>query len=164
SSLTIRQRANGLEATLTLALRDAAQLAEFDENHDGTVTPLEFDRRRSRLEAGGASQVVIAADGKIAKEKSVRSRLDENNNVEVRLDSDVAVFSSLEVQSKLIASLPLGHRQYLQVQDSRGQTVFERLLSATADHATLQMSPANASPAAFETVRSFMNFLSLGVS
>jgi hydrogenase/urease accessory protein HupE len=163
SSLTIRQRANGLEATLTLALRDAAQLAEFDENHDGTVTPLEFDRRRSRLEAAAASQVVIAADGKIAKEKSVRSRLDENNNVEVRLDSDVAVFSSLEVQSKLIASLPLGHRQYLQVQDSRGQTVFERLLSATADHATLQMSPANASPAAFETVRSFMNFLSLGV-
>jgi hydrogenase/urease accessory protein HupE len=163
SSLTIQQRANGLEAILTLALRDAAQLAELDENHDGTVTQLEFDRGRSKLEAAAASHVVIAADGKVAKDKSVRSRLDENNNVEVRLDSDAVVFSSLEVQSKLIASLPLGHRQYLQIQDSHGQTVFERLLSATADHAAVQMSRANASAAALETVRSLANFLSLGL-
>src|SRR4030095_7890982 len=75
SSLTIRQRANGLEAILTLALRDAAQLAELDENHDGTVTRLEFDRGRSQLEVAAASQVVIAADGKVAKKKSVRRRL-----------------------------------------------------------------------------------------
>src|SRR5206468_5986620 len=112
SSLTIRPRTSSLEATLTLAIKDAAQLAELDENPDGTVTQVEFARGRRQLEGAVASEVVIAADGKVAKEKSIRSRLDENNNVEVRLDFDAVVFSSLEIQSKLISSLPLWHRQY----------------------------------------------------
>jgi hydrogenase/urease accessory protein HupE len=163
SSLTIRSGTNMLEATLTLAVRDAAQLAELAQNHDGTVTQIEFARGQSQLDAAVARQVVIAADGKLALAKSIRSRLDQNNNVEVRLDFGVTVFSSFEILSKLIASLPLGHRQYLQVQNSAGETVFERLLSATEDHATVQMPHTNANIAAFETVHSFANFLSLGV-
>jgi hydrogenase/urease accessory protein HupE len=163
SSLTIRPRTGGLEATLTLAVKDAAQLAELDENHDGTVTQAEFARERPQFEAVVARQVVIAADGKVAKDKSISSHLDENNNVEVRLDFGATVFSSLEIQSKIIASLPLGHRQYLQVQNSAGETVIERLLSASADRATVQMPHTNWSTTAVESVRSFTNFLSLGV-
>ena len=163
SSLTIQPRTSGLDATLTLAVKDAAQIAELDENRDGTVTQAEFARGERQLEAAVAREVVIAADGKIAKNKSIRSRLDENNNVEVRLNFGATVFSSLEIQSKLIASLPLGHRQYLQVQNSAGETVFERLLSAAADHAAVQMPHINWSTSAVESVRSFANFLSLGV-
>jgi len=163
SSLTIRPRTSSLEATLTLAIKDAAQLAELDENHDGTVTQVEFGRSRWQLEGAIARQVVIAADGKVTKDKSIRSRLDANNNVEVRLDFDAVVFSSLEIQSKLIASLPFGHRQYLKVEDSAGETVFERLLSGSADRATVQMPQTNWRTSAVESVRSFANFLSLGV-
>ena len=162
SSLTIQQRANGLEATLTLAVKDAAQLAELDANHNTTVTQVEFERGRSQFEATVASQVLIAADGKVAKDKSVRSHLDQNNNVQVCLDYYVTGFSSLEIQSKIIASLPLGHRQYLQVQNSAGETVFESLLSATADCATVRM-PDTTGNNALEAVHSFANFLSLGV-
>jgi hydrogenase/urease accessory protein HupE len=163
SSLTIRPSTSSLQATLTLAVKDAAQLAELDENHDGTVTQAEFGRSRWQLEAVMARQVVIACDGKVAKYKSIRSRLDENNNVEVRLDFGAPIFSTLEIQSNFIASLPLGHRQYLQVQNLPGETVFERLLSASAHRVTVQMPHTSASMAAFETVRSFANFLSLGV-
>jgi len=163
SSLIIRPRTSGLETTLTLAAKDAAQLAELDQNRDGTVTQVEFGRSRWQLEAAVAREVVIAADGKVVKDKSISSRLDEKNNVEVRLDFGVTVFSSLEIQSKLIGSLPLGHREFLQVQDLDGKTVFERLLSASADGATVQMPHIGASNAAFETVGSFANFLSLGV-
>ena len=163
SSLIIRPRTSGLETTLTMAVKDAAQLAELDENRDGTVTQVEFGRSRWQLEAAVAREVVIAADGKVVKDKSISSRLDEKNNVEVRLDFGVTVFSSLEIQSKLIGSLPLGHREFLQVQDLDGKTVFERLLSASADGATVQMPHIGASNAAFETVGSFANFLSLGV-
>src|SRR5262245_13511054 len=49
-SLTIRQRSNGLEAVLTLAVKDAAQLAEIDKDHDGIVTQFEFAQTRSQLE------------------------------------------------------------------------------------------------------------------
>ena len=163
SSLTIRPGTSSLQATLTLAVKDAAQLTELDENHDGTVTQVEFGRSRWQLEAVVAGEVVIAADGKVAKDKSIRSRLDENNNVEVRLDYGPLVFSSLEIQSKLFTSLPLGHRQYLQIQNSASETVFERLLSAAADHAAVQMPDTNWSNTTFEIVRSFANFLSLGV-
>ena len=163
SSLTIRQRTNSLEATLTLAVKDAAQVAELDEDHDGIVTQAEFAQTRSQLETAVARQVIIAADGKVAKAQSVHSRLDENNNVEVLLNFDAVGFSSLEIQSKIIASLPLGHRQYLQIQNTTGETVFERLLSAAADRATVQMPHTDASTVALEVVSSFTNFLCLGV-
>jgi hydrogenase/urease accessory protein HupE len=163
SSLTIRQRTNGLEATLTLAVKDAAQIAELDRDHDGLVTQAEFARTRSHFETAVTRQLFIAQDGKFAEPQSVRSKLDENNNVEVRLDFPAVVFSNLEIQSKLIASLPLGHRQYLQIQDSRGETTFERLLSAAADRATVAMPGAHSTTGTFEAARSFANFVSLGV-
>jgi hydrogenase/urease accessory protein HupE len=163
SSLTIRERRNGLEATLTLAVRDAAQVAELDEDHDGIVTQAEFDRGQSHLDAAVARQIIIAADGQVAKDSSIHSRLDGNNNVEVRLNFDAVAFFNLEIQSKLIASLPFGHRQYLQIQNSTGQTLFERLLSAAANRAIMQMPHTDASATAVEVVRSFTNFLCLGV-
>src|SRR6476620_5298673 len=163
SSLTIRQRTNGLEATLTLAVRDAAQIAELDEDHDGIVTQAEFAQTGSQLETVVAREILIAVDGKVIKDTSIHSRLDENNNVEVLLNLDAVVFSNLKIQSKLIASLPLGHRQYLQVQNSRGETIFERLLSAAADRATVEMPDAHSSASAFEAVSSLTNFLCLGV-
>ena len=163
SSLTIRQRTNSLEATLTLAVKDAAQVAELDEDRDGIVTQAEFARSRPQLEAAVERQVVIIAAQKVAKNSSIHSRLDENNNVEVRLNFDAVAFFNLEIQSKLIASLPLGHRQYLQIQNSTGQTLFERLLGATTDRAIVQEPHTDASTVAVEAVRSFTNFLCLGV-
>ena len=163
SSLTIRQRTKGLEATVTLAVKDAVQLAELAGDHDGIVTQAEFAQTRSQLQAVVERQLFIAVDGKVANAQSVRSQLDENNNVEVRLNFDAIGFSSLEIQSKIIASLPLGHRQYLQVQNSAGETLFEQLLSAGADRATVEMPDPHSSIGAFEPARSFANFLSLGV-
>src|ERR1044072_4163153 len=163
SSLTIRLGTSSLQATLTLAVKDAAQLAELDENHDGTVTQVEFGRSQERLEAAVGKEIVIAADSKVCKPEFIRSYLDQNNNVEVRLDFGPVVFSSLEIQSNLIASLPLGHRQYLEVQELRGKTIVGRLLSAASNQATVGMPRTNASVAPFEIVRSFANFLSLGV-
>ena len=163
SSLAIRARANSLEATLTLAIRDAAQLSELDENQDGNVTQVEFARGKWQLDAAVARQLFIATDGHVLKVQSIRSDLDEKNNVEVHLDFGPISFSRLEIQSNLLASLPRGHRQYLQVQDSGGATVVEGLLSAAADRATAEFAVANATGTAHETVSSFGNFLALGV-
>jgi hydrogenase/urease accessory protein HupE len=163
SSLTIQQRMNNLEVTLTLAVKDAAQLVELDEDNDGIVAQAEFARSRPQLEAAVERQVVITALEKVIKNKSVHSRLDQNNNVEVFLNFDAVAFFNLEIQSKLIASLPLGHRQYLEVQNLRGKTIFRRLLSAAANHATIQMAHTDASDYAVEVISSFTNFLCLGV-
>src|SRR4029077_16693749 len=163
SSLAVRSCRNSLEVTLTLAVRDAAQLAGLDEDHDGIVTQAEFAHTRSQLEMAVARQLFIAADGKIAKDTSIHSRLDGNNNAEVCLNFHAVGFSSLEIQSKILGFLPLGHRQYLQIQNSLGEIIFERFLSAAQYRATVQMPPTNASTAMFEAARSFANFLSLGV-
>jgi hydrogenase/urease accessory protein HupE len=163
SSLTIRQRPDRVEAALTLAVKDAAQLIELDDDHDGRVTQAEFARARSRLETALARQLVLASDGKVAKAHVVRSHLDGNNNVEVDLHFQAADSSSLEVQSRLIASLPLGHRQYLQVQNSAGEPVLEKLLSAATDRATAQFAANNAKVSTRETGNSFTDFVVLGV-
>ena len=148
---------------MTLAVKDAAQIAELDQDQDGTVTQAEFGRNQSQFDVAVASQIVIAVNGKVVKDSSIHSRLDENNNVEARLNFHGAGFSSLEIQSKIIASLPFGHRQYLQIQNSRGQTIFERLLSAATDRATVEVAHARSNTAALEAVSSFTNFLCLGV-
>ncbi len=90
------------------------------------MTQAEFAQTRSQLETAVARQLFIAADDKVANAQFVRSQLDENNNVEVRLNFHAIGFSSLEIQSKIIASLPLGHRQYLQIQNATGETFLER--------------------------------------
>jgi hydrogenase/urease accessory protein HupE len=163
SSLTIRQRTNSLEATLTLAVKDAAQVAELDEDHDGIVTQAEFAQTRSQLETAVARQLFIAADDKVANAQSVRGQLDKNNKVEVLLKFGAVVFSNLEIESKLFTSLPLGHRQYLQIQNSRGETIFQQLLSVAADRAIVEMPDAHSSTGVFEAARSFANFFCLGV-
>jgi HupE / UreJ protein len=163
SRLAIRAQANSTGATLTLAITDAAQLAELDANHDGIVTRVEFERSRGQLETAVARQLLIAADGKLLQVQSIRSHLDEKNNVEVHLSFGPASFSRLEIQSNLLASLPRGHRQYLQVQDSAGAAVLEGFLSAAADRATAEFGVANTAATARETVSSFGNFLVLGV-
>src|SRR5437870_12132198 len=71
SSLAIRQRSDGVEATLTLAVKDAVQLAELDDNHDGSVTQAEFARTRSKLETAVAAGLVVAADGSVPKVQSI---------------------------------------------------------------------------------------------
>jgi HupE / UreJ protein len=163
SSLTIRARTDGLEATLTFAVRDAAQLAELDADNDGIVTQVEFTRCRAHLEAAVVRQVLIAADGTVLKVQSVRSHLDKKNNAEVDLNFGRISFSRLEIQSNLLASLPRGHRQYLQVQNSSGKTVAEKLLSADADRATAEFGVANTAATTREAVSSFGNLLILGV-
>jgi hydrogenase/urease accessory protein HupE len=163
SSLVIRACPNGLETTLTLAAKDAAQLVELDYDHDGIVTQGEFGRGRSQLEAVVAAQLIVAPDGKLARPESNRSRLDENSNVEVHLDFHSGVVSTLKIQSELLASLPNGHRQYLQVQDFTGKSITEGLLSAAADRATARITGTNPSVAAGETISSFADFLALGV-
>jgi hydrogenase/urease accessory protein HupE len=164
SSLTIQPHPDGLEATLTLAVKDAAQLVALDYDGDGIVTQAEFARSRSQLEAVVGAQLIIAPDGKVVRPEFIRGRLDENSNVEVHLDFHTAIVSMLEIQSKLITSLPNGHRQYLRVEDFTGKTITERLLSATADHATAQIAVPNRSVAVRDkNASSFADFLALGV-
>src|SRR5262249_10534003 len=84
-------------------------------------------------------------------------------NVEVYLTFCVAHFSAVEIQSKLIASLPPGHRQYLQIQDSSGRSITEGLLSATSDQARALFATANVKTHLRETIHSFVDFLVLGL-
>jgi hydrogenase/urease accessory protein HupE len=127
------------------------------------VTQAEFTGARSELEALVEGGLVVTPDGKVAKAQAIRSHLDGNNNVEIDLDFATAAFSSLEIESKLIASLPLGHRQYLQVQNSVGETVSEKLLSAAGDRASAEFAAPNAPVTTREVVSSLGNFLVLGV-
>lgn len=163
SSVTIRPQLSGLEATVTLAVKDAAQLVDLDGNHDGIVTQAEFGRGQSKLEAVAAAQLLVSLDGKSASPVSIHSRLDENKNVEVYLTFRVAHFSVVEIQSKLIASLPPGHRQFLQIQDFSGRSITEGLLSATADQARALIATANVKADVRETIDSFVDFLLLGL-
>jgi len=163
SSVTIRPCSTGLEATLIFAINDAAQLVDLDSNHDGIVTQAEFGRGQAGLESVVAAQLLVSLDGKSASPVSVHSRLDETKNVEVYLTFDAAHFSVVEIQSELIALLPLGHRQYLQIQDSSGRSITEGFLSAAADQARALIAAAKVKDGVRETIGSFVNFLVLGL-
>ncbi len=73
SSLTIRQRTNSLEATLTLAVKDAAQVAELDEDHDGIVTQAEF-ARDAIATRDGCSEATFHRSGWQSRQRSICSQ------------------------------------------------------------------------------------------
>jgi hydrogenase/urease accessory protein HupE len=164
STATLRLTPNGLNATLTFALGDIASLVPLDENLDGKVTQVEFAQSRLRLVTLARDAIEVRFGGQLAKPNEVDVQLDEQNNFHVQCTFDGKATSQVSMESLLIASLARGHRQFVSVQDAKGQVLVERLLSA--DDASFVMNVVSSTaPQLPEDAKtsSFLSFLGLGV-
>ena len=159
SSASLRVSGETITARLTFARADIERLIPLDADHNGTVTPDEFQSARTKLETLATSTLKLAMNNQplLAKTSVVQIEVDDS----VRFDlSYIARGTHLGVSSELISSLARGHRQYLTVHDEQNRPLGERMLDATHYRFDLEVP---ASEAKSETAHPFRQFLILGI-
>ena len=152
STVQVRETAEGLEATVTLAAADWAGLLQRAAG--GEVAGSQETLEREAL--------VLSLDGTdIASEAPVLSRRDDAVSVVLRFPkSPRPAGGALELRAPLLERLPHGHRQFVTVMDARAHVRAERLLDARAPRMEVPLAEADAEDA---RAAAFLRFLGLGV-
>ena len=163
STATMTVLPDQVEVTLAFALKDAGQLVPLDLNGDGQLSKEEFAGGHERLAALAAEEFVVAFDARPLKPAAARSQLDAQDNVEIILTFPAQSFSRITAQSKLLARLAPGHRQFFTLEKRGDEPLVEQLLSASADTVTAEVGPVNSATIPAAKQNSFVNFLAMGV-
>ena len=163
STATLKVFPDRLEAEIIFARADVEALVPLDANHDGLVSPEEFELARPQLEplARGALSVVVDSDAVALAESGFR--LDDINNFHI-----VAVFRAQGVkvfaaESPLLEKLPRGHRQFISVLDDQDATLAEALLSAEQNVIELNIPKRPAAGSQPVSTGTFPDFFVMGV-
>jgi hydrogenase/urease accessory protein HupE len=163
SSASVKVLTNGLEAMLTFAVADVENILPMDNDVDGKVSQLEFAYAKTRLAALGTEALVVSLNGSNVAAGEPSLLLDEKNNVDIQLFFPGQPVGTLKIQSKLLATMAKGHRQFLTVERA-DKRLAEKLLSAENDSLEISLSPSLDSAEPPEPVpSSFLEFFVLGI-
>ena len=145
--------ADRLEVSATFSRKDVAALLSFE--------------RGAALEQTNLAQLALEAflieqNGKALKPKTHHAGVAGDDNVEVRLTFNSDAAGKLTFRSPIVKKFAPGHRQLLSLIDAKGTVLAQRLLSAGASAADLEIPQAQpAGAGAVET--SMTGFIALGV-
>jgi hydrogenase/urease accessory protein HupE len=163
STATVRLQTNQLDVALGFSLIDAGEIVEIDRDHDGKASKEELDSAAAQLQMLAFHAMEVAFNDRPAQATEARCHFDENDNAYVDLTFPAPPFSKLVIRSKWLALFQPGHRQFLSLQNPRGEVLAERLLSANADTVTVEMDPVETAAAPRPVSHSFADFLVMGV-
>jgi hydrogenase/urease accessory protein HupE len=161
STATVKVLPGRLAAEATFARADIEALVPLDVNHDGKVSPQEWQDARPILEPLLRDTLVVRGNDGTTGMTEIGLQLDESDNFHVAgiLRAEGA---KVTVESPFIKQLPRGHRQFISVQNDQGTPLGEALL--TAEDATLDVSTEIAgAPRPSETGTMFGGFFLMGV-
>ena len=163
STATVKVFSDGLSAEVIFARADIETLVPLDTNHDGRVSPDEWERTRPQLEALSRQALNVLMDGNTIAVTQSGFHLDENNNFQISGIFPSHGAKSLTIESPLINQLARGHRQFLSLYDERGAPLWEELLSA--NHNVVELSLPNRPRREFESGKAaaFPEFFFMGI-
>jgi hydrogenase/urease accessory protein HupE len=133
STATLKIFPDRLDAEVVFARGDTEALVPLDPNHDGKVSPEEWERAGPDLDLLVREALVVRVNGAAIALTEPRFQLDESNNFHVAGIFSVHDAKAVTVESPLIKRLPRGHRQFISVLDGQGIVLAEALLSADHD-------------------------------
>jgi hydrogenase/urease accessory protein HupE len=164
SSATFKIMTNGIDATLTFAVADIEGLLPMDNDLDGKISKLEFAYARTRLAILATEALVLSLNGSNLSAAEPNLLLDEKNNVDMEIFFPCAPGGLLKIRSKILTSMPNGHRQFATVENPKSSRLAERLLSASNDSLEVRLSGTDTPGTSSEPVpSSFGEFLVLGI-
>lgn len=146
SALALRIDGSDLIASMTLARVDAEALVALDADHDGCVTPAEFETGRAKLERVAAAALEVNSGGKPVGRDRVTADLDASGAVHLRYRFQALPGGNLKVRSAVLASLPRGHRQYTSIRTAGERLLGDRMLDA--NNPTFEFRPCISTDAA----------------
>jgi hydrogenase/urease accessory protein HupE len=152
-----------LDAEVIFARGDIEALVPLDADHDGKVSPEEWERARTDLDPLVREALVARVNGATIAITEPRFQLDENNNFHIAGVFRVSDAKALTVESPLIKQLPRGHRQFVSVLDGHGIILAEALLSADEDLIDVHLSERIAEKSPLPKSSPFREFFVMGV-
>lgn len=163
STASVRLQAGGIHIALVLSVKDASELVSLDRNHDGQTPRPERAASEAALTARAGEAFEVTIDEQPATIATAKCSLDDDNAA-LNLQVASRAVGRLQIRSRWLALLPPGHRQFLTVQNARGEVLVERLLSSNSDSVILELPSADSAAAEHPAATSsFVDFLGLGV-
>ena len=162
STAALKIFSDRLDAEVIFARADIEALVPLDANHDGKVSPEEWDRARPKLETLVREPLNVLVNDAAVAITEPSFHLDENNNFHMAGIFPAQVAKTLTVESPLIKRLPRGHRQFISLLDDKGVTLAEALLSAEHDVIAVEVPKGFAEDPTRKTA-AFGEFFVMGV-
>ena len=140
----------GIDTVFTIHFADLEAVApDLDQNHDGHLDAAEFSRSQPLLVNIARQQAEVGVgDSTLASltpDTDARVELVGNNNLQMAVHFNFAGAvgrNRLTITSRLIAELPRGHRQFVEVLNgSSGQSIGGGFLIASADWLSFDLPP-----------------------
>ena len=154
STAHVRLRPEGIDIALVLSVKDARELVNLDRNHAD---------RTAQLEQAAGEALEIRLNDQPAAITTSKCSFDDNNNVSLHLQFAGQPVVKFQIRSRWLALLPPGHRQFISIQNAKGDVLTERLLSVNSDSATIELPRADLPTIKHAATTSFADFLSLGL-
>lgn len=137
----------------------AAELRIGKERLTAEVTFARSDVQAVLTASGIASDALeVEVDGRHVQPNQAAVQIDESNAVHFQIEFPATEGSRLGVWSRIIGSLPRGHRQYITIKDEQGNLLAEQMLDAASDRVEISL----AETASATGDRSFSQFIVLG--
>ncbi|HUR47699.1 MAG TPA: HupE/UreJ family protein, partial [Candidatus Saccharimonadales bacterium] len=163
SSATVKVMTNGIDATLTFAVADIEGVLPMDNDLDGKVSKLEFAYAKTRLAVLATEALLLSLNGSNLTPGEPNLLLDEKNNVDMEIFFACSPAGTLKLRSKLLSSMPAGHRQFVTIESPKARLA-ERLLSSSSDSLEVALSTSSSNGSTAEPVpTSFFEFFILGI-
>lgn len=145
---------------LTFARREIESLVRMDTDATDSVSATELVAVRPRLRMLGRDAVALSVDGQPLVAQVATVELDKSDALHMRLNFPRPPGARLRVSMPIIAQLARGHRQYIAVQDAKGNPIATHILDAA--HAGFALALSHTVTAAPESP-AWRHFLRLGV-
>ncbi len=132
STATARLTQDRLDATLVFSQVDAAQIAQTPKEKLTDAAPT--------LQKLAANAIEVKIAGQTRASTKTSCQFDQSGNAIFTLSYPASGASQLEIRSDWLTLLPPGHRQYFTFQNETGAVLVEKLLSASDDSMTLNLT------------------------
>jgi hydrogenase/urease accessory protein HupE len=163
STATVKVFSDRLAAEVIFARADIETLVPLDTNHDGQVSPEEWERARPQLEALSRQALAVLMDGHAITLTQSGFHLDQNNNFQISGIFPSHGAKALTIESPLINQLARGHRQFLSLYDERGAPLVEELLGANHNVVELSLPSRPAEELEAGKATTFPQFFFMGI-
>jgi hypothetical protein len=163
STAAIRVFPDRLESHLTFARLDVEAVIPLDADGDGSLSPEELERGRTRLAELTREAVSVHADERAIAPEQPRFHLDETNNFHFQTVFPLRAPKLVVIHSVLIDRLPSNHRQFVVLHGPDDEVLAEVLLSAEQDVMEIDVTELLGPDAVPAPRHTFRNFLWLGV-
>jgi hydrogenase/urease accessory protein HupE len=164
STATVTVKARQIDIRLGFARKDAEVMSAVSAGELEIRQADNFEAIKPALESVAVKGIDLYFDGERASPiQSTAQRVDDQNiDVLLRFQRP-ATSLQVEVVSRLLESLPFGHRQFLSVRSDAGSSLGEAMLSAKNCSYQIDLRAVAATAAQSPRDHSFLAFLRLGI-